>query len=199
LNAILLGINTDKVFFELTKKLDYVSKRISFEIKATLTINDKFMIIFTGGGYRKLFPKIIALEEQAPPLEHFMVQAFIKPVEDTTQYKNGSDEPVIYKNFEIKISDLQLALADYNIETKKLKIDLHLPDYNELKQYEDLESIIDYIVMQIIGEIAFRKHLREINLYQMPFEPVGLLPLFELPDFIDYLYNINSSRKTRIV
>jgi hypothetical protein len=55
LNAILLGINTDVVFFQLTKKLDYVSKRISFIIKTPLTINDKFLIILTGGGYRKLF------------------------------------------------------------------------------------------------------------------------------------------------
>lgn len=90
-----------------------------------------------------------------------------------------------------------MALLDYNIAKKQIKIDLYLPDYDELKQYEDLEATIEYIVMQIIGEIAFRKHMREINLHPMPLEPKGLLSLIELPDFIEYLYQINSRKKPR--
>ena len=90
-----------------------------------------------------------------------------------------------------------MALLDYNIAKKEIKIDLYLPDYCKLKQYDDLESTIEYIVMQIIGEIAFRKHMREINLHPMPLEPKGLLPLMEVPDFIDYLYKINSRKKPR--
>ncbi|QBN20526.1 hypothetical protein [Flavobacterium nackdongense] len=105
----------------------------------------------------------------------------------------------IIPTLRIKISDIQIALADYNIPTKQLKIDMYLPDYNELQQFEDLEANIDWIVIQIIGEIAFRKHIRQILLHPMPLEPVGLLPLIELPDFIEYLYQINSRRKTRIV
>ena len=199
LNAILLGINTEEVLSQITKKLDYVSRRIGYVIKAPKTINDKFIIIFTGNGNRKLFPKIRTLENQTPTLQHFIAQAFIKPLEDTTKYKNGSDEPVICKNYEIKISEIQIALLDYNIATKHIKINLYLPDYNELKQYEDLKSNIDWIVMQIVGEIAFHKHIKEIQLHQMPLEPIGLLSLIELPDFIAYLYQINSRKKTRKV
>ena len=199
LNAILLGINTEEVLSQITKKLDYVSRGIGYVIKAPKTINDKFIIIFTGNGNRKLFPKIITLENQTPKLQHFIAQAFIKPLEDTTKYKNGSDEPVICKNYEIKISEIQIALLDYNIATKHIKINLYLPDYNELKQYEDLKSNIDWIVMQIVGEIAFRKHIKHIELNQMPLKPIGLLSLMELPDFIEYLYKINSRKKTRQV
>ncbi|WP_291097644.1 MULTISPECIES: hypothetical protein [unclassified Flavobacterium] len=199
LNAILLGINTDEVFSQIKHKLDCVSKRIGFVIKAPLTINDKFIIIFTGGGYRKLFPKIIAFEEQAPPLKHFTAQAFIKPLQNTTKYINGTDEPCSCKNYEIKISEIQMALLDYNIATKQIKINLYIPYYNEIKQFDDLKSNIDWIVMQIIGEIAFRKHIKQIQLNQMPLEPIGLLSLMELPDFIEYLYKINSRKKTRQV
>lgn len=197
MNAILLGINTDEVFSQITKKLDYVSKRIDFVIKAPISINDKFIIIFTGGGYRKLFLKIIALEEQVPILKHFTTQAFIKPIGEVSEYKNGTDEPCICKNYEIKISEIQIALLDYNITTKQIKINLYLPHYNELKQYDDLKSNIDWIVMQIVGEIAFRKHIKQIKLNQLPFLANGLLSLFELPDFIEYLYKINSRKKTR--
>lgn len=199
LNAILLGINTEEVLSQITKKLDYVSRRIGYVIKSPKTINDKFIIIFTGNGYRKLFAKIIALENQAPALEHFTAQAFIKPLEDATKYINGTDEPCNCGNYEIKISELQMALLDFNIATKQIKIDLYLPHYNELKHFEDLKDNIDWIVMQIIGEIAFRKHIKQIQLNQMPLEPKGLLSLIELPDFIEYLYKINSRKKTRQV
>jgi len=198
-HAFLLGINKQEVIAQILKKLDYISKRIGFVIKPPREFNDKFLIIFTGNGYRKLFAKIIALENQAPELEHFTAQAFIKPLGDTSMYKDGTDEPCVCKNFEIKISEIQMALLDYNIATKQIKINIYLPDYNELKQFDDLKSNIDWIVMQIIGEIAFRKHIKQIQLNQLPFDANGLLPLMELPDFINYLYQINSRKKTRQV
>ena len=198
-NAFVLGINKQEVITQTVKKLESVSRRIDFIIEPPRGFNDKYKIVFTGYGYRKLFPKMIALENQAPELKHYSTQAFIKPLEDATSYREGTDEPCIWKNFEIKISELQLTLLDYDIATKKIKIDLYLPDYNELKQYDDLKATIEYIVMQILGEIAFHKHMREINLHPMPLEPVGLLPLIELPDYIAYLYQINSRKKTRFI
>ena len=197
--AFHLNIKKKEIIAQMLKKLEYVSNSIGFIIKPSTAFEDKYLIIFTGNGLRRLFAKIIALENQAPTLEHFTAQAFIKPLEDTTMYKDGTDDPCECNNFEIKISEIQMALLDYNIEKKALKIDLYLPDYNELKQYEDLEATIDYIVTQIIGEIAFHKHIRQINLYPMPLEPVGLLLLIELPDFIEYLYKINSRKKTRMI
>lgn len=92
-----------------------------------------------------------------------------------------------------------MALLDYNIETKQLKINIYLPYYNELKQFDDLNPNINWIIMQIIGEIAFRKHIKHIELNQLPFEVSGLLSLIELPYFIDYLYKINLRKKTRQV
>jgi len=198
-NALLLGINTEQTFSHLAKKLEYVSKTIDIVIKAPINSDDKFTIVFTGFGYRKLCSKIIALESQAPALEHFNIQAFIKPLEDTISYKEGTDDPWGFKNFEIKISEVQIALLDYNIATKKIKIDLYLPDFNSLKHFDSLKPNIEWIIMHILGEIAFRKHISEIHLHQMLSKPEGLLSLIELPDFIDYLYQINSRKKTRIV
>lgn len=198
-NAILLGINTEEVLSQITKKLDYVSRRIGYEIKFPKTSSDNFIIIFTGNGYRKLFAKIIALENQVPALEHFTAQAFIKPLEDVTKYKNGTDDLCNCGNYEIKINELQMALLDYNITTKQIKINLYLPHYNKLKHFENLKDNIDWVVMNIIGEIAYRKHIKQINLHQMPLEPIGLLSLIELPDFIAFLYKINSRKKTRLI
>ena len=199
INAFFLGINGEEIHSQFMRKLDNISKRIGFEIAKPANGQDKCRIIFTAFGYRKLFPKIIALEKQAPQLEHFTVQAFIKPFENSDEYKNGTDDAMSYANYSLKISAIQMALLDYNIATKQIKINIYLPDYNEIKHYDDLRSNIDWILMQIIGEIAFRKHIKYIKLNQLPFEVKGLLPLMELPDFIDYLYQINSRKKTRQV
>ncbi|MBC7847740.1 MAG: hypothetical protein H7Y10_14770 [Flavobacterium sp.] len=196
-NAILLGINTEEVFFLFDKKLKYVSKKIGYIISCPEKPQDKFTLIFTGFGYRKLFAKIIALEEQAPTLKHFTPQAFIKPLKEVSKYRNGIDKPFIFGNYEIKISELQLALLDYNVATKKIKLDLFVPNFHNIKHFDDLTSNINWVLMQTIGEIAFHKHIKEIHLHQMPLEPQGLLSLMELPDFIDYLYKINSTKKTR--
>lgn len=199
INAFFLGINSDAICIQFSKKLQAVSKRIGFEISQVPNDRDRFLLLFTGAGYRKLFPKIIALEKQAPPLEHFLVQAFLQPMEDLENYKDGSDAPLICENHEIKISEVQIALLDYNIATKKIKINLYLPDYNEIKNHQNLCSDIDWIVMMVLGEIAFRKHIKEIHLRQMPLEPKGLLALIELPNLIAYLHEINSRKKTRMV
>jgi hypothetical protein len=197
INAFFLGINGDDIYGQFKKKLDNISNGIGFEITKPSNNQDKCRIIFTAYGHQNLFPKIIALENQAPLLEHFTVQAFIKPFENREEYKNGSDKPVCFENYEIKISEIQIALSDYNVATKQLKINLYLPHFNEIKQYDDLKLNIDWILMQIIGEIAFRKHIKQIQLNQLPLEPKGLLCIIELPEFIAYLYKINSRKKTR--
>ena len=198
-NAFLLNINTEKVFFHLTRNLNYVSKRIGFMIKAPNSNNDKCLIIFTADGYRKLFPKLIALEDQAPQLQYFIAQAFIKPIQDKTPYLTGKDKPYIFKKYKIKISQLYITLADYNITTKELKINLYIPDYDRIKDCDEIENNLKYIIMEVIGEIAFRKHIKKIEFFDLPEANIGLLSIIELPDYIDYLYKINSRQKTRVI
>lgn len=198
-NALLLGINTKEVFYHLNRNYSYISKRIGFLIISPSNNQDKYTIIFTADGYRKLFPKIIAIEDQAPQLLHFIPQAFIKPIQDKIPYLEGKDEPYIFKKYKIKISQLYIALADYNITTKQLKINLYIPAYDKIKDYEEIKSNLKYLVMEVIGEIAFRKHIKNIDFFELPEETNGLLSLIELPDYIDYLYKINSRQKTRVL
>lgn len=198
-NAILLGINTEEILLQITRKVDYVSKRMRSIINAPKSINDKITIVFTGKGYLKLFTKIIALENLAHSLVKLSAQAHIKPIEDNIKYQHGLNDCCSFGNYSVKISELQIALLDYNSKTKQLIINIYLPDYNELKHLEDLKHNINWILMQIIGEIAFRKHIKEIKLNQTMLGQKGLLGILELPDFMEYLFKINSRKKTRIV
>jgi hypothetical protein len=191
-NAFLLGINTEEVFINLNRNYKYISKRIGFLIIGPQSEQDKSTIIFTAAGYRKLFPKIIELEDTAPKLQYFIPQAFIKPMQNLEKFREGNDAPYTFENFKIQISKLQFTLKDYNISTKHLKIELFMDKYDEIKQFEELTMELKFIVMEIIGEIAYRKHIKQIEFSQKPNNPIGLLDLIELPDYIDYLYKINA-------
>ena len=197
--AILFGIRTEEVLDQLFKNLNGVSKKIDYLIKPPSEGQDKFIIIFSGNGNPRLFAKMMALENQAPELKHFIAQAFIKPLENPAMYKDGSDKPCWCRNFEIKISEIQVTLLDYNIATKQLKINLHLPNYDKLIDFEGLKEDFNWIVMCIIGEIAYYKNIKEINLQPMPTEPFSLFSLLDLTNYINYLYQINSRKKTRLI
>ena len=43
------------------------------------------------------------------------------------------------------------------------------------------------------------KNIKKIEFFDFPEAKHGLLSLIELPDYIDYLYKINSRQKTRII
>ena len=197
LNAILLGINTEEVKANLDKKYSAISTRISLIICGPANEKGKYKIIFTAYGYRKLFGKVRGLENQAPKLKYFIPQAFIKPIQNITLYKEGNDLPRSYGNHKFNISELQMELLEYNSDRKIVKIKVYLPYYNQSENNDELASNIDLIVMNIIGEIAFRKHIRYIQLDQIPTKNHGLLSLIELPEFIDSLIKINARGKTR--
>ena len=198
-NGLLLGINYDQVLKQFHKKLVTISKVFIFLIQIPDHDQQKYTIVFCCRGCRNLYSKALALEKQVPQMETFTAQAFVQPTANISKYKNGTDEPLEFGPYEIKISDMQMSLEDYDIDRKQLKINIYLPYYDAIKAYESLHYDIELNVLLILGEMVFYKHIRKINLHPMPIEPVGLLPLIELPDFIDYLYKINSRKKTRQV
>ena len=198
-NAVASGIKTKEVFLHLNRNYQYISKKISFIIISPSNNQEKYTIIFTADGHQKLFPKIIALEDQAPKLQYFMAQAFIKPILNKKPYLEGKDKSYIFKNYKIKISQIYMALMDYNITSKQLKINVYIPVHDRIKDFHEIEIDLKYLVMQVIGEIAFKKHIKNINFLQLPAATLGLLSLIELPEYIEYLYKINSKQKTILV
>ena len=89
-----------------------------------------------------------------------------------------------------------MSLVDYNISSKQLKINIYIPGYDRIKDYHEVEIDLKYLVMEVIGEIAFRKHIKTIEFLDLPEATSGFLSLIELPEYVDYLYKINSRGKT---
>ena len=191
-HAYKLGINSDEVIENLHRNLNYVSKRIVIYIYTQNNHPNKFCILFSAHGYRKLFPKIIALGEKTPRLEYFTAQTFLKPL--CAENKNQFSDKIIEM-----INSIFIKLEDYNTASKKIILTLYLPKNisNEDKLYS--KKYVKSLLRFTLGEIIFKKHIKEVYFKPLPRNTNGLLSLSELPEFIDYLAKINYSRKLKIL
>lgn len=190
-NAVVLDLNRKEVMQHFDRNLNYVSKRIG-----TMMYFDKesLAIIFTVGGFRKLFPKLIAIEENIPKLTKLIPMVFIKPITEKEKYLQKNDEAISIYNQYLKISDLYLKLDDFNTSTKKIDITIFHP----YKESEKMHEALTFAVMLVIGEIAFKKHLKNIEIKPITKNPHGLLQLIELDEFIKYLYNCMIYKRIKI-
>ena len=122
LEAFTTNTKHDEVFNQLNRKLSYVSKRIGFILVGRKSKSEKVKLIITAHGYKKLFPKVNGLINNAPKSIHWDFQAFIKPKEDIEMFKQGIDNPYIFQDFELKTSELYFKPLEFNTFQKKMKI-----------------------------------------------------------------------------
>ncbi|MBY0486665.1 MAG: hypothetical protein K2P85_05690 [Flavobacteriaceae bacterium] len=188
--------NYEEVFTHLNRNLGYISKRIGYIIKVPKKGNNQIKIIFTAHGYRKLFGKVIGLEQQAPKLPNWKIQAFIKPAENMEEFKQGLDHPFVFPDFELKASELYFSILDYNITQKKIKLIIYLKNYRFHFDNEFLEEAVFIVLQEFIGEIALHKNINFVQMAQLPDNPNKLIHLYELQEYIDKLNRIN--RKIKI-
>jgi hypothetical protein len=183
-NACKLEIKKEEVFFHIQRNLNYISKRIEIIIYEIPNQVNKLHIMITALGYKKLFPKVIALGDTAPKLEHFTIHTFIKPLTPDNKY-------ILPSFISIAMQQIFIKLEDYNTATKKVVLIVYTP--------ESLEKFnLSFLLYFILGEVKYKKHIKEVYFKPLPKNTNGLLSLSELPEFIDYLAKINYSRKLKV-
>ena len=137
-----------------------------------------------------------AIVDCAPTIPNWKIQALIQPCENLEVIKSGNDNPIIYQDFELKISEMYFNLKDYDIYKKNINIVMYLQNYKYHYENEYLEEIVHIALEELLGEIAFRNSISNIEIAQIPNKKENLLPLYELPQYIDLIKN--SNRKLKI-
>jgi hypothetical protein len=134
------------------------------------------------------------LDENAPKLSRVTPIIFMQPITNKERCLNKEDGFLSIFKQELKISDLYLQLDNYNTTTKKIDITVFHP----YKDSEKMQNAILFIIMFVIGEIAFKKHLNEIEIKFTTIIPNGLLQLIELKKHITYLYSSMAYKRLKI-
>ena len=183
-HACKLEINKEEVFFHIQRNLNYISKRIEIIIYEVPNQVNKLHIMISALGNKKLFPKVIALGDTAPKLEHFTIHTFIKPI--------ALDNKHILPSFiSIAMQQVFIKLEDYNTATKKVVLIIYAP--------ESMEKFnLSFLLYFTLGEVNYKKHIKEVYYRPLPKSTNGLLLLSELPEYIDFLAKINYNRKLKI-
>jgi hypothetical protein len=190
-NAMVLGLKTDEVMQHLERNLNYVSKRIGYII---VNENAELKLYLTAFGYKKLFTKLIALEETVPLLNQLKPIVFIKPIINKESYRNKQDDYYIFSEIKVKISDLYIQLEDFNTTSKKINITVFHP----YKERKGIHEAIETMIVFTIGEIAYKKHIKKIEIKPIPKKSKNLLQLIELEKHIAYLYSCIDYKKISI-
>ena len=189
--------NKLQILTNLDKRISNISKYVSFLLKGPNADDTKiFIIIFTVGGQLKKVRWAKAFENSAPSFPNWKIQALIQPCENLEVIKSGNDNPIIYQDFELKISEMYFNLKDYDIYKKNINIVMYLQNYKYHYENEYLEEIVHIALEELLGEIAFRNSISNIEIAQIPNKKENLLPLYELPQYIDLIKN--SNRKLKI-
>ena len=191
LEAFTQNIEHDETFKMLNKKLNYVSKRIGFILIGSKSKTAKIKLIITAHGYKKLFPKVNGLIKNAPKLNNWEFEAFIQPKTDLEVFKQGMDKPYIFHDFELKTSELYFKPLEFNTFKKNMKIVVYLKNYKYHFDNDSIDEAVYIIIQDLIGEENFKKTIDLVQLAQLPDNPKNLVHLYELQEYIDFLYKIN--------
>ena len=190
-NAMALAIKKEELLQHLERNLNYVSKRLGYIIVCE---REGVKLYVTAFGQRKLFPKLIALEETMPKLTQLIPEAFIKPITNKETYRNKQDDYFVFSEIKVKISDLYLQLDNFNTASKKINITIFHPYEETKKLYEAIETMIAFV----IGEVAFKKHVKNIEIKPIANNTNGLLQLIELDEYIANLYSCMAYKRITV-
>ena len=196
-NAVQYHENTEQVLNNFKNKIAQISKYLGFVIKGPN--KDKspyFTFIYTVGGQLKKVSLVHAIVDCAPTIPNWKIQALIQPCENLEVIKSGKDNPIIYHDFELKISEMYFDLIDYDIYKKTISIVVYLQNYKYHYDNEFPEEIVHIAIIELLGEVAYSKSISNIQLAQIPNNQESLLPLYELPQYTDLIKN--SNRKLKI-
>uniref|UniRef100_UPI00404B4EC7 hypothetical protein n=1 Tax=Flavobacterium sp. TaxID=239 RepID=UPI00404B4EC7 len=187
----MLGINIQEVAMHFNRNLNYITKQIDCLI---FYQDENLKLLLTAQGFRKLFPKLITQEENAPKLSRITLIIFIKPITNKERYLKKEDGYISIFKQELKINDLYLQLDNYNTTTKKIGITVFHP----YKDSEKMQNAKLFITMYVIGEIAFKKHLKNIEIKTITNNSKRLLQLIEIYEFINYLYTLRAYKRIKL-
>ena len=123
--------------------------------------------------------------DDAPLLKSWKFKAFIQPTTEIDKIIEGLDEPYIFQDITLKISELKFKPLQYNENNEKMDIIIFLKNYNLLCDTKTAEQAIYIILQELLGEKSLYQKISLVQLAQMPDKEDELIQLYELQWYID--------------
>ena len=181
-------------FFWLDKHLHYYSEGLDCILMFPEKKNEPTQLIISANGNPDFFSQVIKLIDNAPKLQFWKFTAFIQPSEDIEDMEAGLDKPYVFKDINLKASELKFIPFEYE-GTKKIDIIIYLKNLTVHCNNKNLLQVIFIIMQNIIGEKSLYENISFVELAQMPEEVnIELIYLYDLKYYLD---EINAKRRNQ--
>ena len=177
--------NQKYIAFWINKNLSYYCKEIDFMIVFPKKENSKAEFIIIANGNPNYFNQVITLVDNAPVLKSWKFTAFIQPTAEIDKIINGLDEPYIFQDVVLKISDLKFKPLQYNENNEKMDIIIFLKNYNLFCDTKTVRQAIYIILQDLLGEKIVYQKISLVQLAQMPQKNEELIEFYELQHYLD--------------
>ena len=155
--------------------------------------NEPTQLVISASGNPDYFNQVTTLIENAPKLRSWKFVAFIQPSQSIEEMEAGLDKPYVFKDIELKASELKFMPFQYE-DVKKIDMIVYLKNFTVHCTNKNLLHVVFIILQDMIGEKSLFENINFVELAQMQEqEKYKLIYLYDLQSYLDEL-NKSSAR-----
>lgn len=171
--------------FWLDKHLHYYCENLECILMFPTMQNESVQLIISANGNPEYFTHVITLVDNAPRLQHWKFTAFIQPTESIDEMEAGLDKPYVFKDINLKASEIKFMPFLYESD-KKIDMIVSLKNFTAHCNNKNLLQLVYIIMQDIIGEKSLYENINFVELAQMPEqEDDELIYLYDLQLYLD--------------
>lgn len=175
--------------FWLDKHLHYYCENLECILLFPTKKYEPVQLIISANGNPEYFTQVITLVDNAPRMQHWKFTAFIQPTEDIDEMEAGLDKPYVFKDINLKASELKFMPFEYE-GSKKIDMIVYLKNYTVHCNNKNLLQLIYIIMQDIIGEKSLHENINFVELAQIQeIESIEVICLYDLQYYLDEINN----------
>lgn len=158
--------------------------------------NEPTQLVISASGNPEYFDQVTTLIESAPKLRNWKFVAFIQSSQNIDEMEAGLDKPYVFKDIELKASELKFMPFQYE-DVRKIDMIVYLKNFTVHCSNKNLLHVVFIIMQDLIGEKSLFENINFVELAQMPEEESNeLIYLYDLQLYLDDLnrHNISHSK-----
>ncbi len=149
--------------------------------------NEPTQLVISASGNPEYFEQVTTLVGNAPKLRKSKFVAFIQPSQYIEEMEGGLDKPYVFKDIELKASELKFMPFQYE-DVKKIDMIVYLKNFTVYCTNKNLLSVVFIIMQDVIGEKSLFENVNFVELAQMPLnENDEIIYLHDLQDYLEHL------------
>lgn len=153
--------------------------------------NHPTQLVISASGNPEYFDQVTTLIENAPKMQRWKFIAFIQPSQSIEEMEAGLDKPYVFKDIELKASELKFMPFQYE-DVKKIDMIVYLKNFTVHCTNKNLLHVVFIIMQDIIGEKSLFDNINFVELAQLPdTNDHAIIYLHELQSYLDKLNRKN--------